>query len=88
VKRHRSTGDEKVAWLLQNQQLWEECSNSRADVFSADARTFKLFGMLRVEMVSAGLYSDRSYWRDVEMSIFNHIQLARERRRKRAAQTR
>ena len=77
--RRLSTAQQKVAWLLDHQDLWQRAPTQYSGIWLPEFRD--MFETLFIQMKAAGLYSTKSYRIDVYGSILNHIQDARRIRR-------
>lgn len=74
MRNHKSTKEEKIKWLINHSPLWEGLK--LPDEYHRIITIAEL-------MVQDGLYSKKSYYKDIRHSVINLITEARAEKRKR-----
>lgn len=75
MRNHKSTKEEKIEWLINHSPLWEGLKlpdEYNRVIIIADL------------MVDEGLYSKKSYYKDIRFSVINLITDARKAKRERS----
>ena len=79
----KAAHQQKINWLLKHQSLWEGISQNPSD-WRVSPLWCERLEMLAIMGREEGLYSHKTYYKDIMHSLFNLIQLARQQRRNHA----